>query len=284
MSLKLHTIICSTRPGRGGKAVAEWFHGVAQQHGRFDAQLVDLATFNLPVYDEPLHPRLQKYEHAHTRAWAESVDAADAYVFVTPEYNFSTPPSLMNALNFVYKEWNYKPVAFVSYGGVSGGLRSVQMTKQVGHRAQDDADDRRRRGFELHHAPRRWKNIQAKRSDHHVGDAHARRALSLGRSAQAHAGLNKKHTADLFSGVLERHFLSASLKLAHQGSVIQFARTFLGDRHGVSSGSRVLRRHLGHLVESCVVDLQAGQRMRHAELLAASAPSRERPGSAARGR
>ena len=131
MSLKLHTIICSTRPGRGGKAVAEWFHGVARQHGRFDARLVDLATFNLPVYDEPLHPRLQKYEHAHTRAWAESVDAADAYVFVTPEYNFSTPPSLMNALNFVYKEWNYKPVAFVSYGGVSGGLRSVQMTKQV---------------------------------------------------------------------------------------------------------------------------------------------------------
>ena len=94
--------------------------------------LIDLADFNLPVYDEPLHPRLQKYEHAHTRAWSESVNAADAYVFVTPEYNFSAPPSsLVNALNFVYKEWNYKPAAFVSYGGVSGGLRSVQMAKQI---------------------------------------------------------------------------------------------------------------------------------------------------------
>ena len=131
MPLKLHTIICSTRPGRIGPHVAQWFHGAAQAHGQFDAELIDLADFNLPVYDEPLHPRLQKYEHAHTRAWSESVNAADAYVFVTPEYNFSAPPALVNALDFVYKEWNYKPAAFVSYGGVSGGLRSVQMAKQI---------------------------------------------------------------------------------------------------------------------------------------------------------
>ena len=56
---------------------------------------------------------------------------ADAYVFVTPEYNFGPPPSLLNALNYVYKEWSYKPAAFVSYGGVSGGLRSVQVIKQT---------------------------------------------------------------------------------------------------------------------------------------------------------
>src|SRR6185312_16309656 len=50
---------------------------------------------------------------------------------VTPEYNFGPPPSLINALDYVYKEWNYKPVAFVSYGGASGGLRAVQMIKQI---------------------------------------------------------------------------------------------------------------------------------------------------------
>lgn len=55
--------------------------------------------------------------------------AADAYVFVTPEYNYSPPPSLTNALDFVYKEWNYKPCAFVSYGGISGALRAVQAAK-----------------------------------------------------------------------------------------------------------------------------------------------------------
>lgn len=131
MSLKLHTIICSTRPGRVGSAVATWFHGVATEQGAFQCSLVDLVDFNLPVYDEPMHPAMQKYEHEHTKAWSRSVAEADAYVFVLPEYNFCPPPSFVNALDYVYKEWNYKPCAFVSYGGVSGGLRSAQMAKQL---------------------------------------------------------------------------------------------------------------------------------------------------------
>lgn len=129
MPLKLHTIICSTRPGRIGPSVARWFHAFSRKHGKFDAELVDIADFNLPVYDEPMHPRLRKYEHAHTKAWSASVAAADAYVFVTPEYNYGPPPPFVNALNYVYLEWNYKPCAFVSYGGVSGGLRSAQQEK-----------------------------------------------------------------------------------------------------------------------------------------------------------
>lgn len=131
MALKLHTTIASTRPGRVGATVARWFHGVAVEHGKFDAELVDLAAFDLPVYDEPRHPVLQQYEHAHTKRWAASVAAADAYVFVTPEYNYGPTPALLNALDYVYKEWNYKPAAFVSYGGISGGIRAVQITKQT---------------------------------------------------------------------------------------------------------------------------------------------------------
>ncbi|PSF14188.1 NADPH-dependent FMN reductase [Marinobacter shengliensis] len=131
MPLKLQTIICSTRPGRVGPSIAEWFNGFANEQGSFSSELVDLAEFNLPVYDEPNHPRQQKYQHDHTKAWSESVAKADAYVFVIPEYNFCPPPSFMNAINYVYNEWNYKPCAFVSYGGVSGGLRSAQMSKQL---------------------------------------------------------------------------------------------------------------------------------------------------------
>lgn len=131
MSLRLHTVIASTRPGRIGAAVARWFHGVAEDEGSFDAQLVDLAGFDLPVYDEPRHPRMREYEHEHTRRWSESVAAADAFVFVTPEYNFGPTPALSNALNYLYVEWNYKPAAFVSYGGVSGGLRGVEAAKQT---------------------------------------------------------------------------------------------------------------------------------------------------------
>lgn len=129
MKPRLHVITASTRPGRIGPEVARWFEAFARQHGHFDVRPVDLADFDLPVYDEPSHPTMQRYSHAHTRSWAASVAAADAFVFVTPEYNFNLPPALVNALNYVYREWNYKPAGFVSYGGVSGGLRAVQSGK-----------------------------------------------------------------------------------------------------------------------------------------------------------
>lgn len=131
MKPQLHVVIASTRPGRVGPAVARWFSDFAARHSAFEVKLVDLADFKLPIYDEPLHPAMQQYEHAHTKAWSASVAAADAFVFVTPEYNFNPPPALVNALNYVYREWNYKACGFVSYGGVSGGMRAVQMAKQL---------------------------------------------------------------------------------------------------------------------------------------------------------
>ncbi|MDB5213026.1 MAG: NADPH-dependent reductase [Myxococcaceae bacterium] len=129
--LKLHVIVASMRPGRIGLPIGNWAHERAKAHGKFDVTLIDLKEVNLPMMDEPKHPRFQQYEHAHTKAWSATIAAADAFVLVTPEYNFSTAPSLKNALDYVYKEWNYKPAAFVSYGGISGGMRGVEMTKQT---------------------------------------------------------------------------------------------------------------------------------------------------------
>ncbi len=131
MKPNLHVVIASTRPGRVGPAVARWFGDFAARNSQFEVKLVDLAEFNLPMYDEPNHPVMQKYEHAHTKAWSASVSAADAFAFVTPEYNYNPTPALVNALNYVYREWNYKACGFVSYGGVSGGLRAVQVAKQL---------------------------------------------------------------------------------------------------------------------------------------------------------
>lgn len=127
----LQILLVSTRPGRKGAAVAAWIEEVARRHGKFDVELVDLAAVNLPLFDEPEHPRLRTYRHEHTKQWSARVQKGDAFVFVTPEYNFSTPPSLVNALDYLLHEWAYKPVGFVSYGGASGGTRSVQMTKQL---------------------------------------------------------------------------------------------------------------------------------------------------------
>jgi NAD(P)H-dependent FMN reductase len=127
---KLHVVIASTRPGRAGEPIAKWFFELAKKHGKFDLRMVDLAEVALPLLDEPHHPRLKKYEKEHTKKWSAIVEEADAFVFVTPEYNYGSPASLINALDFLYHEWAHKAVGFVSYGGVSGGLRSVQMTKQ----------------------------------------------------------------------------------------------------------------------------------------------------------
>ena len=128
---KLTIIIASVREGRGGEAIARWFTERARQHGKFDVQVADLKELKLPLLDEPHHPRLKKYVHDTTKQWSAIVDSSDAFVFVSAEYNYSTPPALVNALDTVYHEWTYKPVGFVTYGGISGGLRAMQMTRTM---------------------------------------------------------------------------------------------------------------------------------------------------------
>jgi NAD(P)H-dependent FMN reductase len=127
----LQVVVASVRKGRQGIGVARWFVERAQQHAKFDVELVDLQAVNLPMLDEPNHPRLKQYQHAHTKAWSATVSRADAFVVVTPEHNYGPPPALVNALDYLYVEWHYKAMGFVSYGGVSGGTRSVQVTKQI---------------------------------------------------------------------------------------------------------------------------------------------------------
>jgi len=124
-------IIASTRPGRVGLPVAEWFIDRARSHGGFEIDVVDLAELGLPFMDEPNHPRLRRYEHQHTKDWSARVDAADAFVFVTPEYNHGFTAPLKNAIDFLHQEWERKPVGFVSYGGVAAGTRAMQMLKPV---------------------------------------------------------------------------------------------------------------------------------------------------------
>ena len=124
-------IVASTRPGRIGLPVAEWFEARALGQGDFDIDLADLKVIDLPFFDEPKHPRLQEYEHQHTKDWSARVEAADAFVFVHPEYNHGMTAPLKNALDYLHQEWAYKPLGLVSYGSVSAGTRAAQMIKQV---------------------------------------------------------------------------------------------------------------------------------------------------------
>jgi NAD(P)H-dependent FMN reductase len=127
----LRIVIGSTRPQRVGPAVADWVVRRAIEHGGFDVQVTDLAELNLPMLDEPNHPRLGKYTQQHTLDWAVEVASSDAFVFVVPEYNHSFNAATKNALDYLSAEWVDKPAAFVSYGAVAGGTRAVQALKQV---------------------------------------------------------------------------------------------------------------------------------------------------------
>lgn len=128
---QLLVIIASIRDGRVGSAVGDWFAGLASQHGGFDVRVADLKALGLPPMTEPNHPRLKQYTQDTTWEWSRMVEAADAFAFVMPEYNFFATAPLISAIDYLVQEWAYKPVGLVSYGGVSGGLRAAQSIKPL---------------------------------------------------------------------------------------------------------------------------------------------------------
>jgi NAD(P)H-dependent FMN reductase len=136
--LNIAIILGSTRPGRNGKAVADWVTDKAAARTTATYELVDLADHPLPHIDEPLPPTMGQYAGEHTKAWAEKIGSYDGFIFVTPEYNHSTSGVLKNAIDYLYAEWNNKAAAFVSYGSLGGAraiehLRAILSELQVAH-------------------------------------------------------------------------------------------------------------------------------------------------------
>jgi NAD(P)H-dependent FMN reductase len=128
--LKIAIILGSTRPGRNGKAVADWVLEKTASRTPAKYELVDLADYPLPHLDEPLPPAMGQYAGAHTRAWAAKIAEFDGYIFVTPEYNHSTSGVLKNALDYLFAEWNDKAAGFVSYGSL-GGARAIEHLRGI---------------------------------------------------------------------------------------------------------------------------------------------------------
>lgn len=129
--LKIAVILGSTRPGRNGKAVADWVMTQAGKRTNADYELIDLLDYPLPHFDEPISPKAgQTPAGDHTKAWASKIAEYDGFVFVTPEYNHSTSGVLKNAIDYLYAEWTNKAAAFVSYG-VVGGARAIEHLRGV---------------------------------------------------------------------------------------------------------------------------------------------------------
>ncbi|SHM62833.1 NADPH-dependent FMN reductase [Cryptosporangium aurantiacum] len=127
---RIAIILGSTRPGRYGKAVADWVYENARLRSDAEFTLIDLIDYPLPHLDEPIPASGGQYANEHTLAWSQAIAGFDGFVFVTPEYNHSTTGVLKNAIDYLYAEWNDKAAGFVSYGA-AGGVRAVEHLRLV---------------------------------------------------------------------------------------------------------------------------------------------------------
>jgi NAD(P)H-dependent FMN reductase len=122
--LNVAVIIGSTREGRQGDLLASWFLEQVSNSSDIEIDLIDLAAADLPA-------RLPNGIDPAVDTYLSRLDGADAFVIITPEYNHGYPGSLKQAIDLGHDEWFAKPVAFVSYGGVSGGSRAVEQLRQI---------------------------------------------------------------------------------------------------------------------------------------------------------
>ncbi len=130
--MKLQIIIGSTRPERGSPKLAKWVAAEAKKMDNVTVEVVDLADYPMPFFDEPKSPRYNPDRHINEPAsqWLTKLGKGDAYVFVTPEYNHSVSGVLKNALDYVTSELSKKPATVVAHGTV-GGARAIMHLKEI---------------------------------------------------------------------------------------------------------------------------------------------------------
>lgn len=131
--MKIQLIIGSTRPGRVGPQIADWIIDSLPKKSGIEYEIVDVKKWDLPIFNEPIHPSMGQYQHEHTKAWSNKIKEADAYIFLTPEYNAGYPAALKNAIDYLYHEWQNKPLIIISYG-VGGGPTASAQLRQVAER------------------------------------------------------------------------------------------------------------------------------------------------------
>ncbi|WP_159767282.1 NADPH-dependent FMN reductase [Streptomyces sp. HM190] len=124
--VRVTVVVGSNRTGRFGPVVARWLVDRVRDHDDFEVDVVDVAETDLPTTFAPT-PEVT----AQLAEVTPKLASAEAFVVLTPEYNHSYPAALKNLIDWHFHEWRAKPVALVSYGGVSGGLRATEHLRQV---------------------------------------------------------------------------------------------------------------------------------------------------------
>lgn len=129
--IKIGIITGSTRPGRNSLQVAQWVKELADKHGDAHYEIVDIAEYHLPLYNEPIPASSsQNYVTPEAIPWSKKITELDGFIFITPEYNHGITAALKNAIDYLYPEWNNKAAGIVSYGS-SGGVRATEALRVV---------------------------------------------------------------------------------------------------------------------------------------------------------
>lgn len=129
---KIGVIIASVRDGRAGESVAKYVVDMANATANgFEYDLIDLKAINLPLLNEPFPAAMNNYQYQHTKDWSKLIAGFDGFIVVTPEYNHGYPAAIKNALDYLFVEWNNKPIGFVGYGYSASGARAIEQLRQV---------------------------------------------------------------------------------------------------------------------------------------------------------
>ncbi len=130
--LKVIVILGSTREGRFSERPAEWLMQELAKRTDIDAEMLDLRDYPMPFFNETETPSYKQkpYSDPAVIKWTAQIADGEAFIVIAPEYNRGYPAVLKNALDYVYQEWNNKPISFVSYGSALGA-RSVEQLRLV---------------------------------------------------------------------------------------------------------------------------------------------------------
>jgi NAD(P)H-dependent FMN reductase len=130
---RIGVILGSSRPTRIGHHIVDWILSEIRspEDSHMSYHFIDLAEWNLPMLDESDIPAHGKYSQPHTKKWSEEIMSYDAFIFVTPQYNWGYPAVLKNALDYLYTEWNAKPAIIISYAHRGGGKAAAQLSQVI---------------------------------------------------------------------------------------------------------------------------------------------------------
>jgi NAD(P)H-dependent FMN reductase len=130
--VKIAVILGTTREGRFGEKPARWIFGELEKKSGVKAEFLDLRDYPMPFFDQPVSPGwiTEPYKNEAVARWTKKIAAQDGFIVVAPEYNRSVAGVMKNAFDWVYNEWNRKPIGFVGYGAIGGG-RSIEHMRSI---------------------------------------------------------------------------------------------------------------------------------------------------------